>query len=330
MPPQPRPRYVIKLVVLVGIVVTAFSWLAPIDRIAAHLVQADPTFLLPAVLCIAAATLLDAVLLRSIVRSVGDRIGLFEALTSLLGAFAATILIGGISWTAVLYNRLRRAGLDRDSSAQTVVTKVSVPGIVHVTLLTVAAFQYVQLSWGGITVVGTVASILTVALLFSLLFVFHIPSGMSTRIHRQLPDKIRGRLTDSTPIRDALRRLEDERSLTARFLGLNLATVFCQGLALVFLFGAFHTRVGLGTAMAGYVLSTLVGLASMLPGGLVGFELTMVSAFYLVGVPAGIAIGVVLVFRLFQFWVPVILGSFTLTVEYRTIRRQLSERLGTD
>lgn len=102
---------------------------------------------------------------------------------------------------------------------------------------------------------------------------------------------------------DAMREGGWRRALlgSAYNVGFDMLTLF-----LIFV-AADHT-VSAGVLLAGYALPVLLGRISILPGGLGIIEATMIALYSGLGVPATVAILVVLSYRLLSFWIPTMIG----------------------
>ena len=62
-------------------------------------------------------------------------------------------------------------------------------------------------------------------------------------------------------------------------------------------------------ALVTYAMSALLGIVGMLPGGLGFVEISAVAMLASFGVPVGLAAAAVLVFRVWDYWLPVALGG---------------------
>ena len=60
--------------------------------------------------------------------------------------------------------------------------------------------------------------------------------------------------------------------------------------------------------VAGYGVPQLLGKLTVILGGVGVVETTMVALYGALGVPAAIGVVVVLVYRLFSFWIPTLAG----------------------
>ena len=75
-----------------------------------------------------------------------------------------------------------------------------------------------------------------------------------------------------------------------------------------FLFLSAGHSISLLVLVAGYGVPQLLGKLTVILGGIGVVETTMVGLYSALGVPISIAVVVVLVYRLFSFWLPTIVG----------------------
>jgi uncharacterized protein (TIRG00374 family) len=90
-------------------------------------------------------------------------------------------------------------------------------------------------------------------------------------------------------------------------LGATLNTVFDM-LTLYSLFIAAGHPVSLGVLLSGYGLPLLLGKVSFLPGGVGIVEGTMAALYDGLGVPNGVTVVVILIYRFLSFWLPLLVG----------------------
>lgn len=80
-------------------------------------------------------------------------------------------------------------------------------------------------------------------------------------------------------------------------------------LTLYFLFIAAGYQVGPGVLLAGYGMPLLLGkMAFLIPGGVGVVEGTMAALYRGLGVPDPVVVVVILIYRLFSFWLPSLIG----------------------
>jgi len=80
-------------------------------------------------------------------------------------------------------------------------------------------------------------------------------------------------------------------------------------LTLYFLFIAAGHQVGPGVLLAGYGMAMLLGkMAFLIPGGVGVVEGTMAAMYTGLGIPDPVVVVVILIYRLFSFWLPSLIG----------------------
>jgi uncharacterized protein (TIRG00374 family) len=103
-------------------------------------------------------------------------------------------------------------------------------------------------------------------------------------------------------------RQGDGRHLRHSFAWATVAWL-CDAAALWLVFAAFGHRLSLTALIVGYGSANLLNsLPELTPGWLGVFETALSATYIGLGVPAGIAVAAVLVYRLASFWLPVAAG----------------------
>ena len=88
-----------------------------------------------------------------------------------------------------------------------------------------------------------------------------------------------------------------------------IANIGFDMLTLYFMFIAAGHNVNLGVLFAGYGLPLILGkMAFLFPGGVGVIEGSMVALYDSLNVPDGVCVVVILGYRLFSFWLPILLG----------------------
>ena len=89
-------------------------------------------------------------------------------------------------------------------------------------------------------------------------------------------------------------------------------------------FAAFGVKVNVGYLLVGYVVAYSVGTLAPTPGGLGAIEGIMIALFVSFGVPSAVAVAVVLVYRIINFWLPIAPGFVAYAI-VRPGRRRIAE-----
>lgn len=120
---------------------------------------------------------------------------------------------------------------------------------------------------------------------------------------------------------DGLRRLMAPRML-APAVALGFLAWAAEGLALWVIIRGLGDSVGIGIALPISAAAALLGAVTALPGGLVGFEGSMVALLGQAGLPAATAALATLLTRLATLWLAVIVGGLAWLWLVRTGRRR--------
>jgi len=155
----------------------------------------------------------------------------------------------------------------------------------------------------------------------------------SRRLHRPLVRAL-GRLPGLRRVSGLLLELlESSRDLLQirpLTVGLSLAVCAwsCEAFALFQILAGVKSAVSLLDAGFVFGTSTLLGVASMLPGGLGGFEATMLLLLQQLGLESAAALAATLLIRLTTLWFVSLLGALFLVVWLLLERRRGASNLG--
>jgi uncharacterized protein (TIRG00374 family) len=89
-------------------------------------------------------------------------------------------------------------------------------------------------------------------------------------------------------------------------------------------FAAFGYTMGLGHLLVAYVVAYSIGTLAPTPGGLGAIEGILIALFVSFGVPSAVAVAVVLVYRIINFWLPIPPGFIAYAI-VRPGRRPIAE-----
>ncbi|AKB18344.1 MULTISPECIES: YbhN family protein [unclassified Methanosarcina] len=285
--------------------------------------QVIKTMALWAVLLAAFAEIISYIgygyLINSILKIVDQRLSVLEGACITLAAASMGMLAGGtLGNAAATYRWVRKSGVSAEGSGlagtlptifnNTILTILAAAGIVHLILvhelstmqfyaflliLTVLILGIVAVSWGKNHRSDFTAVALRIAASFS-------------RLQRK----------PYTPT-------STENSISRLFAALDMLhnggwqlpallaafSIVLDALTLYFFFIAAGHPVGFEVLLIGYGLPLLFGkMAFVIPGGVGVVESTMAALYTGLGVPASVAVVVVLGYRVFSFWIPTIVG----------------------
>lgn len=255
---------------------------------------------------------------RALVALFGRGLSLARCVGIVMGSYSLSLLWGGqVTQTGATYRWLRRAGVPAEGALLAGV----IPGFVNVlTIVGVSVFGLAYLLAAhdlSVPLATAFAMGLALLLLVSAVVVFGVRHrgwlrAMAHRVAR-LWSRIRRRRHDPAPTDAAVQRLFDAWDLLTLgawrrpVLGDALNVGF-DILTLYLLFLAAHYTPNPGLVLAGYGLPLLAGKMAVLPGGLGVVEGGMIGLYEALGVPSGVAVVVILAYRLISFWLPALLG----------------------
>jgi uncharacterized membrane protein YbhN (UPF0104 family) len=252
------------------------------------------------------------------------RIGWRESYDISLAGVAATRLLatagaGGIALTAWA---LRRSGMGRRALLTGLTTfYAALYGIFMGALVLAGTGLWTGLLAGpapfGLTVVP---ALFAGAVIAAALMIAMVPRGAASRRHgsegiaRHLGTLTAGVAAVAAGVRGALGLLRERDAALLGALGWWAFDVA----VLAACFEAFgHVPPG-GVVVTAY-FTGMIGNLLPLPGGLGGVEGGMIGAFLAFGVDAGLAVAVVLAYRAFAYWLPMIPAAFAYLRLVRTV-----------
>ncbi|MBN1786688.1 MAG: flippase-like domain-containing protein [Candidatus Methanofastidiosa archaeon] len=112
---------------------------------------------------------------------------------------------------------------------------------------------------------------------------------------------------------------ERRKLVTSSLLSIAIWGFWILRTYLVFL--AFGVTVSFTVLTVVLVVSTFMGMIPFSPGGFGTTEGAMIILFSAFGIDASIAVGATVIDRFISFWMPSVLGAFSLGISHRTINR---------
>lgn len=106
--------------------------------------------------------------------------------------------------------------------------------------------------------------------------------------------------------------LRDNPGIIIRGLGLSFLSYSINVSTIAVLFLAFRQPIMISTIIAGFAIGTLFGIVSITPQGIGVVEGTMAVVYTSLGIPAAFATIIAIAFRGLNFWIPLVIGIFTL------------------
>ncbi len=257
-------------------------------------------------------------LVHSLVSMTGQRLSLVRGMLITISAYSVGLVAGGmVGNSAAAFRWLKQSGV----SVHTASVAGTLPSLFNnLLLLLLAIFGLVHLLLAHeLTVLEEIAFALILAVdgTIVILLVWGVshPAQLAQMIDRLTTrwDAIRRRSHDPNRAEAIVDQILNAWMALQRggWRGSTLGIVLNTGfdlLTLYLLFMAAGYRVGVGLLLTGYGLPLLLGKVGFLPGGVGIVEGTMVALYTGLGVPASVAVVVVLAYRVLSFWIPTLLG----------------------
>lgn len=148
----------------------------------------------------------------------------------------------------------------------------------------------------------------------SLIGLVNVFAGGSSLLQKYIPWLIGGVFYYPLALWMSKYKDKEENNFSKRvFFELSITSILEWGLSLLFfvLVGRFlGIHLGLTDILTVYITATLVGLLSMIPGGLGSFDLMALTSFTMMGLDSEIVLSWLMLFRLFYYIIPFIIGAF--------------------
>jgi glycosyltransferase 2 family protein len=332
-------RHIIVFAVIVLALYLLLPRLVDTQETAGYISRASYVLLGAAVALEVAALAGYANLFRYILRVLDIRMRLREVWAITLSGLAVSHILsaGGVGGWVVTYNALM---------------KHKVPhGIIFVAIAAQQFFNYVVLWFffalamvylivvrGGDSIIGYLVGIVLIGLILWLtlygVYLYNRPTRLRLRAAQvaHLVNRVWRREVVKERHIDGwidnlligMRRMTSHRGSFRTTLVLACAFWFFDMLCLWCTFQAFGYTIGLGHLLVVYVVAYSIGTLAPTPGGLGAVEGILIALFVSFGVPSGVAVAVVLVYRIINFWLPIPPGFLSYAI-VRPGRRPISE-----
>ena len=259
----------------------------------------------------------NGALLRSVVCLAGDRLSLRRAMAIELGAASvALVAAGALGFGAAIYKWVQRRGVSRETAVlaswlPSVFDSISL--IVFALAGAIALIRAHQLSDTSLIALVVVVSALSLAIIALMVlmakndWMIAIATRASALIKRVRP-KSSDVLIDSAERAGRAWETLRERGRWIQPALYSMMFLVFDVVCLRLVFLAAHHDVSIAVLLAGYGVPMLLGRASFLPGGIAVIEVAMAALYGGMGVPANVAVVVVLTYRLISFWIPTAVG----------------------
>jgi len=224
---------------------------------------------------------------------------------------------GGISSLTYTPSQVRRNGFSRVQVHQASGIYAFV-GLLTVFLAGLPVIVYMVFTKGGLHHAGTgLIGLLVILVLLCM-------TAMSLRPGKYLSRQVSKRLPALAPMLEELFTAKlDNRALTSTILysfGIELCGMAHVYIAML----ALGLPASVGVAAAAYIISVLLMLVSPLLRGLGAVEVSLVYIMELYGYTSGQALAVTILYRVFEFWLPLVFGFLAFAWKGRKIFLRLA------
>ena len=332
-------RHIIVFAVIVLALYLLLPKLVDTQQTVQYISNASYVLLAAAVALEIAALAGYANLFRYILRVLDIRMRLREVWAITLSGLAVSHILsaGGVGGWVVTYNALM---------------KHKVPhGIIFVAIAAQQFFNYVVLWFffavaivylilvrGSDSIIGYLVGIVLIGLILWLtlygIYLYNRPTRLRLRVTQvaHMVNRVRRREVIKERHIDGwidnlligMRRMVKHRGSFRTTLVLACAFWFFDMLCLWCTFQAFGYTIGLGHLLVAYVVAYSIGTLAPTPGGLGAVEGLLIALFVSFGVPSAVAVAVVLIYRIINFWLPIPPGFIAYAI-VRPGRRPITE-----
>ncbi|HEY0196668.1 MAG TPA: UPF0104 family protein [Methanobacterium sp.] len=126
---------------------------------------------------------------------------------------------------------------------------------------------------------------------------------------------------------NSIKTLIKNRKILFYALPLSFLIWFVEIIRLYIIFLAFNTPISIEIIAVVFVISTLIGMIPVLPGGVGAIDGVMILLFSVAGVPPSIGAAATIVERLISFWLPSFLGISMIPYFGSGVMDQLSDKI---
>ena len=224
------------------------------------------------------------------------------------------ITTGGVAGLSLRFILMGRRGVQiRDSIAASMMHfyLASLDMMVMLPVGLIYLMQNAQVSQGFMVLLGTLAAVLFVFTLLATAIIFQ-PDLRQFALNtiEKITSLVTRRDLQNTfsqfdkSMRRGIQMMRKNPLLVLAIISLTIADWIASVIVLSFCLTAFGPTQPFGVVMTGFVIGIMVGLASMVPGGLGIQEGSMIWVFVLLGVPFGQALLASILFRAVFFFLP--------------------------
>jgi len=192
------------------------------------------------------------------------------------------------------------------------------PFIVLAVITIVAAVFYLNLPYYAVYTLIIAVVVLIAVFLIAIYMSFNLEFGCKVslwlvNIIKRFSKKDRSKLEENAQkavhgFQKSMRIMINDRDVMAYGLTFSFLIWILEIIRVYVIFSAFNVEVSLLLIAKVFIISTLIGLIPLLPGGLGAIDGVMVILFSAAGIPPSISAAATIVERLISFWLTSIIG----------------------
>lgn len=306
--------------ILVGVIAIAAIVVATLNAdeitaMAAHAANAEPGWLLAAVIGQCAAFYCTALAWRLVLLRLKEPISLSALYPlSIAKLFADQALpSGGLSGAAFLLHALKRRGVSWDN-AYTAFIFGAATFITAFLIATFVSFVAVAGADNAPRIITIAARMFYITLILIVIFLAGFATYRWTRVTNFL-SRIPTAVKIMTLSQNAMHKILDEKPLFTKVVGVQLMQRIFDALTLWLIFQAIDAPIAFAACFIGVSLASVTATVAPTPMGVGAFEGGLVAGLAVFGVPVETALIGTLIYRGLSLWLPLIPGFFVLQRE---------------
>jgi uncharacterized protein (TIRG00374 family) len=311
-------RYTVIVIVIFGLLVS----FANLRRLKEHFLGMDPVYLVLALACSCGVYLLEGMFLKMTLMLFGEPLALRKAFkySFVINALGYIISLGGLTPFATQAYALGYSGISARKATHTRIIQVIFFNIFF-NLLLIAGFIFlftgneIPLINKGPTVAAFCAFLLLISFFYLMLLLPGLQKAVLTgacafmeNIARFFSKNARldacKALSYLTDFHEGFRKLLKNPRLLLGLAGITVSDWFLWVGVLYFSFRTLKFAIDPGILIMGFAVGQIVGIASMVPGGMGTLEGSMALVYHLFGIPFSLALGAALLYRVVLYLVP--------------------------
>jgi uncharacterized protein (TIRG00374 family) len=335
----PKPARILRYAVIVTVIFALLVSFTNLRKLKDHFLNPDPLFMAFALLCACGLYLLEGVFLKTTLKLFGERLALGRAFrySFVINAIGYLVSLCGLTSFATQAYVLAFSGITARKATLTRIVQVVFFNLFF-DLFLIAGFVFLVrggefAGFRGKTLVVALfgAFLILITFAYLMLFLRRLQKAVLTRAV-ELVGRVVGCFSKNARPLDVSRvfsYLGDFNEGVGRLLAnpallvtLAAITLFDWLLWIGVLycsFGALRRAIRPGILIVGFSVGQIVGIASMVPGGMGTLEGSMALVYSLFGIPLHVSLGAALLNRVFLYIIPFV-ASLPMHVSLRRER----------